>query len=256
MEQYNSILHRIVTCLKLCGEKITDADMIDKTLSTFHPNYVQIQRQYRQAKYEKYSELVSVLMEAQGEDETLVENHTSRPTGSLAVPEVHANSFKKGKNQDHRKGSWKNGGKVKKTFFKKKGGNRNWKPQKGTTSTNGEYGKQDQVCFKCGTKGHWSRICRTPKHLIELYQEKHGKRKPSAEHESHFTRETISSGEDVLAMNIDKKVEEKVMDTEMKLSKELDDDDLLGLNDNDLLGLNDDDLLEEETLKELYGDII
>jgi hypothetical protein len=40
VEQYNSVLYRIVTCLKVYGEKITDADMIDKTLSTFYPNYI------------------------------------------------------------------------------------------------------------------------------------------------------------------------------------------------------------------------
>jgi hypothetical protein len=53
------------------------------------------------------------------------------------------------------------------------------------------------------------------------------------------------------AMNIDKKVEDKVQDTKMKLSKEIVDDDLLGL-DNDLLGLDDNDIFVEE----LYGDII
>ncbi|XP_052161989.1 uncharacterized protein LOC127779299 [Oryza glaberrima] len=183
--------------------------MIDKTLSTFHANHVNIQRQYRQAKYEKYSELVSVLMEAQGEDETLVENHTSRPTGSSVVPEANASSFKKGKNQNNQnngKNFWKNGGKVNKTSFKKKG-NQNSKSKKGSTS--GEYGKQDQVCFKCGTRGHWSRICRTPKHLIELYQEKHGKKK--SEHQSHFTVEIQHSEEKMAAMHIDKKVDEKTV---------------------------------------------
>ena len=25
-------------------------------------------------------------------------------------------------------------------------------------------------CYRCGMKGHWSRTCRTPKHLVELYQ--------------------------------------------------------------------------------------
>jgi hypothetical protein len=51
-----------------------------------------------QAKYEKYSKLVSVLMEVQGEDKTLVENHTSQPIGSLVAPKIHASLFKKGKN--------------------------------------------------------------------------------------------------------------------------------------------------------------
>jgi hypothetical protein len=84
-----------------------------------------------------------------------------------------------------------------------------------------------------------------------LYREKHGKKKPSPEHESHFTRAALNSGEDMDAMNIDKKVEEKAQDTEMKLSKEIVDDDVLGL-DNDLLGLDDNDIFAEE----LYGDII
>jgi hypothetical protein len=84
-----------------------------------------------------------------------------------------------------------------------------------------------------------------------LYQEKHRKNKPSAEHESHFTRETVNSAEDMDVMNIDKKVEEKAQDTKMKLSKEIADDDFLGL-DNDVLGLDDDDIFGEE----LYRDII
>lgn len=49
-------------------------------------------------------------------------------------------------------------------------------------------------------------------------------------------------------MKIEKKVKENTHDTEMKLSKEL--------NNDDILGLYDDDLLKQETLKELYVDII
>ena len=25
-------------------------------------------------------------------------------------------------------------------------------------------------CYRCGIKGHWSRTCRTTKHLVDLYQ--------------------------------------------------------------------------------------
>jgi hypothetical protein len=38
--------------------------------------------------------------------------------------------FKTGKNQDHSKGSWKIGEKIKGTLFKKNGGNQNRKPKR------------------------------------------------------------------------------------------------------------------------------
>ena len=31
--------------------------------------------------------------------------------------------------------------------------------------------KDDDACYKCGIKGHWSRTYRMPKHLVNLYQE-------------------------------------------------------------------------------------
>ncbi|CAL9019214.1 unnamed protein product, partial [Prunus brigantina] len=30
--------------------------------------------------------------------------------------------------------------------------------------------KSDEACYKYGMKGHWSRTCRTMKHLVNLYQ--------------------------------------------------------------------------------------
>ena len=28
----------------------------------------------------------------------------------------------------------------------------------------------DQPCHRCGLKGHWANVCRTPKHFVNLYQ--------------------------------------------------------------------------------------
>ena len=31
--------------------------------------------------------------------------------------------------------------------------------------------KREGICYRCGSKGHWSRVCRTPPHLCKLYKE-------------------------------------------------------------------------------------
>ena len=45
------------------------------------------------------------------------------------------------------------------------------------------YGQQDQSCYKYGTWGHWSRICREPHHVIDAFR---SKKKGKAQHEAHL----------------------------------------------------------------------
>ncbi|XP_028795603.1 uncharacterized protein LOC114751095 [Neltuma alba] len=37
--------------------------------------------------------------------------------------------------------------------------------------SSGNNNHAENLCYHCGGKSHWSRTCRTPKHLVDLYQE-------------------------------------------------------------------------------------
>ena len=44
VSEYNSAMFRISSLLKLCGEKVTDEDMLEKTFSTFHTSNLLLQQ--------------------------------------------------------------------------------------------------------------------------------------------------------------------------------------------------------------------
>ncbi|KAL6621207.1 hypothetical protein ACP70R_033639 [Stipagrostis hirtigluma subsp. patula] len=94
IEDYNTALYGITTRMKLCGLKLEDKDLIEKTLSTFHPKLTYISRQYKKDNYKKYVDLSNAMQQNQGEDETIMQNHLSRPTGTVATLEENATSFK------------------------------------------------------------------------------------------------------------------------------------------------------------------
>ena len=71
-------------------KKITEEDMLEKTFTMFHASNVLLQQQYRERRFTKYSELISCLLVAEQNNELLMRNHQSRPTGSEPFPEVNA----------------------------------------------------------------------------------------------------------------------------------------------------------------------
>ncbi|XP_009375238.2 uncharacterized protein LOC103964073 [Pyrus x bretschneideri] len=97
----NSAMFRISSQLKLCGETITEEDMLEKT--------------------------------SEQNNELLMKNHQSRPTGSAPFPEMNDDSLE-GNTTSSRDNNYKRG-----------------------------HG------HKCGGNGHWTRTCYTPKHLVDLY---------------------------------------------------------------------------------------
>ena len=51
VSEYNSALFKISSQLKLCGENITEEDMLEKTFTTFHASNVLLQQQYRERRF-------------------------------------------------------------------------------------------------------------------------------------------------------------------------------------------------------------
>lgn len=184
---YNSALHRIVSLLKMCDQRVTEVDIIDKTLSTFHPTNMVLQEKYRHAKYAKYSKLISVLLVAKKQNELLMKNHRARSTGTMAVTEAHAITQSIGSSHGRRKDQGNHRWKGKKSNAFKGKGKRIWKGKEKSMSDSGAQarGKQGK-CFRCGCENHWSRNCRTPKHLVELYQQSIRSGNKQDNHESHF----------------------------------------------------------------------
>ncbi|XP_024164970.1 uncharacterized protein LOC112172038 [Rosa chinensis] len=137
--------------MNLCGETVTQAMMLEKTFSTFHASNMVFQQQYRERGFTKYSDLISCLLVAEQNNELLMKNHQSRPTGSQPFPEANAiitsgygnrcgGRHGKACNRGHRRGQGRQNGQA--------------------------LGGYNQ----CGGKGHWARTCRAEEHLVALYK--------------------------------------------------------------------------------------
>ncbi|KAJ0561379.1 hypothetical protein HanHA300_Chr06g0222251 [Helianthus annuus] len=97
VSEYNSALFHITSELKLCGEKITDEDMLEKTFSTFHASNMLLSQQYRERKFTKYSELISCLLVAEQNNKLLLQIHQARPVGASPLPEANAANYQSGR---------------------------------------------------------------------------------------------------------------------------------------------------------------
>ena len=58
VSDYNLTLLKISSQLKLCGDKVTEEDMLEKTFTTFHALNVLLQKQYRERRFTRYLELI------------------------------------------------------------------------------------------------------------------------------------------------------------------------------------------------------
>ncbi|XP_074277462.1 uncharacterized protein LOC141601096 [Silene latifolia] len=168
-------MHRIASQLTLCGEKISDADMLEKTYQTFHSSQLLLSQQYRKGGFKKYSELVSCLLVAEQNNQILLKNHQSRPIGTDPFPELNAT--------------------VSGPFPIMNATNKYSGHIRGSGLGRGRGRGRGRNNF-CGgrVQGHWINTCRTPQHLVDLYKQslKNNKGKNieanfAAEHENFET---------------------------------------------------------------------
>ncbi|KAL6534398.1 hypothetical protein OROHE_013323 [Orobanche hederae] len=189
VSDYNSVMYKLITRLYFCGVKITDGEMLEKTLSTFYAYHVTLQQQYRLQGFKKYADLIACLLIAEQNNNLLMKNHESCPTGSKIFPEANVVSLDEPKQKNYFQGRGKGCGrgrghdrgcgrggynspyKSDNHFHKKQqhGGNHEGTLKKGkeVDSSKGS----GSTCSRCGSKGHWSRVCRVPEHLCKLYNE-------------------------------------------------------------------------------------
>ncbi|GAA0171860.1 hypothetical protein LIER_41237 [Lithospermum erythrorhizon] len=65
VDEYNSMVHKIIENLEFCSKTITEDEKLKKTYSTFHASHVLLQQQDRLCEYTKYSDLVAALLLAE-----------------------------------------------------------------------------------------------------------------------------------------------------------------------------------------------
>ncbi|XP_076939715.1 uncharacterized protein LOC143608596 [Bidens hawaiensis] len=185
ISEYNSAMFRITSQLILCGQNITDEDMMEKTFATFHASNVILQQQYRERGFTKYCDLISYLLVAEQNNELLMKNHETRPVGTAPFPEANVAAYNdkngsrgrgyhrgrgrgRGRGHGYNRGSY-HGVQFKNTRSHHKGQEHGKKPKyesdKKTNVTT------SNACHRCGSNNHWARTCCTPKHFVTLYQQ-------------------------------------------------------------------------------------
>ncbi|KAL0307096.1 UNVERIFIED_CONTAM: hypothetical protein Sradi_6126900 [Sesamum radiatum] len=117
--------------------------------------------QYREKGFTKYSELISCLLVAEQNNELLLKNHESRPTGFAPFLKVnvakrnhynHESYFGCGRNNSCGRGRGYHGGYSKNVSFHQKWKNGEGKPEK---ENSGQTSKHVETsCYRCGGKGH------------------------------------------------------------------------------------------------------
>ncbi|XP_012829803.1 PREDICTED: uncharacterized protein LOC105950961 [Erythranthe guttata] len=183
---------RIKSTLEFCGEKLTDAEILEKTYSTFPASHMILSQQYRAKNYTQFSELVTVLLLAEKNLDLLLKNNQARPVGTRPLPEanlvnrnpqplpeanlVYINNRGGGRGRGFNRRVRGRGNRDGHVPYNRppngppqygqrgnmpRGGN-NARPRGAQQNRvpNQNQNQNRDTCHRCGGTGHWSRTCR------------------------------------------------------------------------------------------------
>ncbi|KAH0658044.1 hypothetical protein KY289_026792 [Solanum tuberosum] len=169
IHEYNFSMFRITSQLKLCGETVSEIDMMEKTFSTFHVLNVLMQQQYREKGFKKYSELISDFLVDEQDNDLIMKNHENRPTGSELLPKVneaYAHHARCGKGHGPSggrgcgRGRCRDYGQERNSF---PGVNHSINKNHNLKEKKDEKRKATMTgCFRCGVRGHYAWIIVLP----------------------------------------------------------------------------------------------
>ncbi|KAH0647833.1 hypothetical protein KY285_033081 [Solanum tuberosum] len=129
--------------LKLCGETVSEIDMMEKAFSTFHASNVLLQQQYREKVNEAYAHHAR---RGKGRGPNRGRDYGQERNSFPGVNHLsNKNHNQKEKRKDEKREATREG------------------------------------CFQCGGRGHYARDCSTHKHLVELYKKSLKKKEKNPE---------------------------------------------------------------------------
>ncbi|KAL7114695.1 hypothetical protein ACP275_04G138200 [Erythranthe tilingii] len=192
VNEYNSEVCRIKSTLEYCGEKLTDAEILEKTYSTFPASHMILSQQYIAKNYTQFSELVTVLLLAEKNLDLLLKNNQARPVGTRPLPEanlvnrnpqplpeanlVNRNNRGEGRGRGFNRrvrGRGNRGGHVpynrppngppqygQRGNMTRGGNNARPRGAQQNRAPNQNQNQNRDTCHRCGGTGHWSRTCR------------------------------------------------------------------------------------------------
>ncbi|XP_070660631.1 uncharacterized protein [Malus domestica] len=162
---------------EFCNKTLTEEDLLENTHFIFSASNIVLKQQYRAQKFTKFSDLISVLLLPEKQNQLLMNNHQARPTGATVVPEAHYNTNQCPKRQKMRgRCGQKPSYQGQQSQDPSKRGNKAPKHPNLTSKAQNfkNKGKAPEtmdadMCYRCGSKDHWSLVCRAPKKVVNEY---------------------------------------------------------------------------------------